>query len=134
MRLWGTLAGKILGLVPLKWWLAGMGALLLLGSGYCGLRWQLAEAEIVRLDARATLLAKERDLARADQDALRRVAAGLRLQLETAQADFAAHVAGIAEDRRRLALAIERPAIPGRVVDDATSEWALDRLDALLVR
>jgi len=127
MRLWGTLAGKILGLVPLKWWLAGMGALLLLGSGYCGLRWQLAEAEIVRLDARATLLAKERDLARADQDAL-------RLQLETAQADFAAHVAGIAEDRRRLALAIERPAIPGRVVDDATSEWALDRLDALLVR
>ncbi|MEF2145129.1 MAG: hypothetical protein V3573_06760 [Desulfovibrionaceae bacterium] len=134
MSLVTTLAGKAFSLLPGKWLAVAVGASLLLAAGYFYVRWQRADADAVRLEARLSVVETERNLARADQDALRGVAAGLRAQLEEAQAAFAVYAAESLSDRQRLAAAINKPALPGEVVDDETSDWAVGRIDDLLLR
>lgn len=107
-------------------------ALALLVLAGLGLRCWILGVEVDRLEADLVVIRTERDLARQDQEALHLVAEGLRKQARGLEQAYATAL----EESKAAHEIFEsaREVNPGasQVVDNATSDRVLTRLDVLL--
>ncbi|MGE4554463.1 MAG: hypothetical protein AB7D57_15230 [Desulfovibrionaceae bacterium] len=131
-----TLLTSALGLLKGKasWIGWGLAAAGLLAALLCWGLWQRERAAAAELTARLEQSLQVEQLLRADQDALRRVAQGLRLQASDCLASAARARAAEAELRRIVAGATHVEPKPGEVVDDATSAALARHLNGLYRR